>query len=537
MIKQENERLVALATSLGEVAGGLSTAQEANEVEFIDAITSCYMILEGVRCEQEFNAKPEAVAKAQAVQDLLLKDLTIAKSARDIERKVVVFGPAQAGKASLLRALGGVTKDKSSGGDGLDATRVEVTYKLVRGINFCFWNVEGDFREVSEADRAKFCRMVDAFVFVCDSSKEQQELLAYRQPIQDWLNSGAKMQGRFLKNAPLCVIATRGDVGGLTVEDVNEGLGLYNLWTRHWNTVIAPQHAEEALPWLSTQLDDGGQQQLTANFCLASVERQARLVGQLRELLPKLADQQLQGAVPSLSGPPKAASIVAEEAGPPKRTRPDPVPKLPEIDQRPKFGTGREPIDGSGFYEGGFRYWRRDGHGVLLDKVRSEVYEGQFRDERYHGQGTKWWADGSNYAGTWFNGKKHMEGVMTSADGRVYEGEWLEGKRHGKGKQVFENNDVYLGSWRDGAQHGRGTYYFADRGVFEGNWCRGAYHGEGRLMVPGHPVEHVTYTNGVLTSWRTVEDGEATRVGMHETVKYPKLAPSPYRISATTRAA
>merc|ERR1719253_1928392 len=104
--------------------------------------------------------------------------------------------------------------------------------------------------EVSPEDRARFCRCADAFCFVCDSSSDSAVLHGYRQPLQDWLSADPST-----KNAPLVVISTHGDSGVRTIEEVNESLGLYNLWTRHWNAVLSPQDAAQALPWLSTQLD------------------------------------------------------------------------------------------------------------------------------------------------------------------------------------------------------------------------------------------------------------------------------------------
>ena len=40
------------------------------------------------------------------------------------------------------------------------------------------------------------------------------------------------------------------------------------------------------------------------------------------------------------------------------------------------------------------------------------VYEGQFNDSKWHGQGTLKFPDGSSYTGEWKNNKMHGKGLM-----------------------------------------------------------------------------------------------------------------------------
>ena len=61
----------------------------------------------------------------------------------------------------------------------------------------------------------------------------------------------------------------------------------------------------------------------------------------------------------------------------------------------------------------------------------------------------------------------------TFANGDVYEGEHKDGKQHGQGKKVFVKGDLYLGEWKDGLQNGQGTYTFANGDVFEGEFKDG----------------------------------------------------------------
>jgi len=64
-------------------------------------------------------------------------------------------------------------------------------------------------------------------------------------------------------------------------------------------------------------------------------------------------------------------------------------------------------------------------------------------------------------------------GAKTYADGDVYEGEFKNDKRHGEGKYTFADGDVYEGNWKDGKRHGEGKMTYADGSVYEGNWKDG----------------------------------------------------------------
>jgi len=46
-----------------------------------------------------------------------------------------------------------------------------------------------------------------------------------------------------------------------------------------------------------------------------------------------------------------------------------------------------------------------------------------------HGQGLFTWADGRMYDGDYFDDKQHGEGIYLTSKGEVKRGEWKEGKR------------------------------------------------------------------------------------------------------------
>lgn len=59
---------------------------------------------------------------------------------------------------------------------------------------------------------------------------------------------------------------------------------------------------------------------------------------------------------------------------------------------------------------------------------------------------------------------------ITYSNGDVYEGEWKEGKRHGQGKITWPTGVVYEGNWKEGKRTGKGKYTWTSGAVYEGDW-------------------------------------------------------------------
>ena len=55
-------------------------------------------------------------------------------------------------------------------------------------------------------------------------------------------------------------------------------------------------------------------------------------------------------------------------------------------------------------------------------------YEGEYKDGKYHGQGTETWSDGDKYEGEFKDGKNHGQGTLTFPDGIKFVGEFKEDK-------------------------------------------------------------------------------------------------------------
>ena len=120
------------------------------------------------------------------------------------------------------------------------------------------------------------------------------------------------------------------------------------------------------------------------------------------------------------------------------------------------------------------------------------VYEGEWKDGNYHGQGKMTWSylllrlfgieSDVVYEGEWKDSKMHGQGKYTSAaHGTVYEGEWKNDNMHGQGKKTWYNGDVYEGEWKDDNRHGQGKYTWPSGTVYDGEWKDDNMHGQGEF--------------------------------------------------------
>lgn len=77
----------------------------------------------------------------------------------------------------------------------------------------------------------------------------------------------------------------------------------------------------------------------------------------------------------------------------------------------------------------------------------SEVYEGNFCDEFYHGIGMYTYKDGSVYEGSWHRGTRFGHGHYRSAEGWTYEGFYDTNRRHREGVINWPDGSCYMGDW------------------------------------------------------------------------------------------
>lgn len=77
-------------------------------------------------------------------------------------------------------------------------------------------------------------------------------------------------------------------------------------------------------------------------------------------------------------------------------------------------------------------------------------YVGEFRDGKYHGQGTYTSPDGQKYVGEFRDDKYNGQGTFTDAGGNKYVGEFRDGRRHGQGTLWWPDGTIHQsGTWKN----------------------------------------------------------------------------------------
>ena len=98
------------------------------------------------------------------------------------------------------------------------------------------------------------------------------------------------------------------------------------------------------------------------------------------------------------------------------------------------------------------------------------TYQGEYRDDIYHGYGKESYTNGGRYEGEFVNGKRHGQGMLDFGDGNRYEGGWVNDQRSGRGRQIFANGEQFVGSFKNNQKNGEGIYLYANGVQEEGVW-------------------------------------------------------------------
>ena len=108
-----------------------------------------------------------------------------------------------------------------------------------------------------------------------------------------------------------------------------------------------------------------------------------------------------------------------------------------------------------------------------------DVYMGEWKDGKFHGQGTYTWANGAKYVGEFKDGKKNGQGTETYANepnkGDKYVGEYKDGKRNGQGTHTWPAGQKYVGEYKDNKYHGQGIISLSDGRKLDGYFKDGRY--------------------------------------------------------------
>ena len=128
---------------------------------------------------------------------------------------------------------------------------------------------------------------------------------------------------------------------------------------------------------------------------------------------------------------------------------------------------------GDAVYEGQFDQDHFTGQGSLTRKGKL-VYSGGFDDWEFNGQGQYFADDGSVWKGTFDHGRMTGKGEYRDVDGERYVGEFKNWQYDGHGVLYATNGDRYEGDFRYGQYNGEGTMYLHqprhDVSQYHGTW-------------------------------------------------------------------
>ena len=129
--------------------------------------------------------------------------------------------------------------------------------------------------------------------------------------------------------------------------------------------------------------------------------------------------------------------------------------------------------------------WKDDlFHGCGVEKIPSKgTYTGQFKNGLVEGFGIQEFPNGQVYKGDWKNNMKHGVGEDTYATGDRYLGEFKNNKRYGRGTEYWSNGDIFIGQYENDVRQGAGKYTFADGRVQTCEWVAGKCPGRKSTIV------------------------------------------------------
>jgi hypothetical protein len=146
-------------------------------------------------------------------------------------------------------------------------------------------------------------------------------------------------------------------------------------------------------------------------------------------------------------------------------------------------------------FDGHAENGKKHGRGVHR-YANGTVFNGNFLNGKPNGFGTLTERDGVKYRGQFRNGVKEGYGLMLWKT-RTYDGEWLQDKPHGQGRVVWSNGAIYTGHFESGKYHGLGVYQYPNGKKFVGRWSAGLKHGRGLYQWPNGMKYDGEYVNGL----------------------------------------
>ena len=136
-----------------------------------------------------------------------------------------------------------------------------------------------------------------------------------------------------------------------------------------------------------------------------------------------------------------------------------------------------------GSYFGEFLNNKMHGKGILFDMNGNIIYEGDFVNDYFEGNGKYVYDDGEYYIGQFLKGKKNGKGVLYYADGNIkYKGDFVNNKLEGKGKYIFKNRDYYIERGLINYRLDKEEIYKNCHAIYEGHFVNNLFDGNGEYI-------------------------------------------------------
>ena len=119
-------------------------------------------------------------------------------------------------------------------------------------------------------------------------------------------------------------------------------------------------------------------------------------------------------------------------------------------------------------------------NGWGIYKFENAVYEGQWKNNMFHGDGSLRWSDGAFYSGSFKFNLRDGQGVFTF-NGDKYEGEYKENEKSGEGTYTYNNGNIYVGQWKSNKLDGEGSFTWANGDKYVGEYKDDLRHGRGTM--------------------------------------------------------
>ena len=127
-------------------------------------------------------------------------------------------------------------------------------------------------------------------------------------------------------------------------------------------------------------------------------------------------------------------------------------------------GFGKITFKNDNYYIGQILDLKMNGKGTLYNKNNVIIYEGNLINNKYEGNGKLFYDNGNYYDGEFVDNKEHGKGKLYKKINNIlydimYDGDWNNGKYEGNGKLIYEDGNYYIGEFVNGKPLGKGKLY------------------------------------------------------------------------------